>query len=68
MIPVSLCVSLKFTCVWGGHSPVLWAPESGQRLNPAQGEENLPENGQVLISLLQLPLSDRKMGQVKVLD
>lgn len=55
-------------CKGGRHSPVLWALESGQRLNPAQGEENLLENGQVLVSLLQLPISDRKVSQVKDLD
>ena len=61
MICLARCVNLKLTCVQGGHSLVLWAPESGQTLNPAQGEENLPENGQAFISLLRLPISDRKM-------
>lgn len=59
-----LSIGLNLSCVQGGHSPVLGAPGSSQRLNPAHGDENLLGDSWVIASLLWLTFSD-KMGWVK---
>lgn len=60
-----LSIGLNLSCVQGGHSPVLGAPGSSQRLNPARGGWKFARRQIMIIFLLRLTFSDKKMGCVK---